>query len=141
MSGPDPSQWLYPLLLAFKLLAKFGLIPGFIAAFGLQKLRQKYRQRKAVEGWPSTEASIQWCKVHSDGPRSFWVEVTYSYYVGEYHSGTYIRRFKKEQQADDFAGQLKDKRIQVHYKTADPANSVILERDLEMVALLAPEIR
>lgn len=50
----------YLVALAIKLLAKFGLIPGFVAAFGVQKIRQKYRQRKAVEGWPSTDATIQW---------------------------------------------------------------------------------
>ena len=133
-------HWEFLVALTVKLLAKFGLIPGFIAAFGVQKFRQKYRQRKAVEGWPSTEANIQWCKVHHEGVRNFWVEVTYSYYVGEYFSGTYIRRFTKEAQADDFARQLRDQRLQVHYKPGEPANSVILDRDLEMVALLAPGI-
>ena len=127
--------------LAIKLLAKFGLIPGFVAAFGVQKIRQKYRQRKAVEGWPSTDATIQWCKVHKEGVRNYWVEVTYSYYVGEYQSGTYVKTFKKEQQAEDFASQLKDKRIRIHYKQEDPSNSVILDRELEMVALLAPQLR
>lgn len=137
----DSIHWAYLVALGIKLLAKFGLIPGFVAAFGLQKFRQKYRQRKAVEGWPSTDANIQWCKVHQEGARNYWVEVTYSYFVGEYRSGTYIRRFKKEEQAEDFARQLREKRIQVHYKTGDPANSVILERDLEMIALLTPEMR
>lgn len=131
----------YLVALAIKLLAKFGLIPGFVAAFGVQKIRQKYRQRKAVEGWPSTDATIQWCKTHQEGVRNYWVEVTYSYCVGEYQSGTYVKRFKKEQQADDFARQLKDKRIRIHYKQGDPSNSVILDRDLEMVALLAPQLR
>lgn len=140
-TGSDPTHWTYLVAVIVKLLAKFGLVPGFVAAFGVQKLRQKYRQRKAVEGWPSTEASIQWCKVHQEGVRNYWVEATYSYYVGEYFSGTYIRRFKKEALADDFARQLRDKRLQVHYKAGDPANSVILERDMEMVTLLAPELR
>jgi len=31
--------------------------------------------------------------------------------------------------------------VQAHYTTSDPADSVILERDLEMVALLVPELR
>jgi hypothetical protein len=137
----DPIHWAYLVALGVKLLAKFGLIPGFVAAFWIKKFRQKHRQRKAVEGWPSTDASIQWCKVHQEGARNFWVEVTYSYYVEEYRSGTYIRWFKKEQQADDFAGQLKDKRLQVHYKPGDPANSVILDRDLEMIVLLEPQLR
>jgi len=137
----DPTHWGYLVALSIKLLAKFGLVPGFVAAFGIQKFRQKYRQRRAVEGWPSTEANIQWCKVHQEGLRNYWVEVTYSYYVGEYLSGTYIRRFTKEELANDFASQLKGKRLQVHYKADEPANSVFLERDLEMIAALAPELR
>lgn len=137
----NPTHWAYLIALSIKLLAKFGLIPGVFAAFGIQKIRQKYRQRRAVEGWPSTEANIQWCKIHQEGIGNYWVEVTYSYFVGEYRSGTYIRRFTREAQADDFARQLRDKRLQVHYKPNDPADSVFLERDLEMVAALIPEIR
>lgn len=137
----NPTHWAYLIALSIKLLAKFGLIPGVFAAFGIQKIRQKYRQRRAVEGWPSTEANIQWCKIHQEGIANYWVEVTYSYFVGEYRSGTYIRRFTREAQADDFARQLRDKRRQVHYKPNDPADSVFLQRDLEMVAALIPEIR
>lgn len=137
----EPTHWAYLIALSIKLLAKFGLIPGFFAAFGIQKLRQKYRQRRAVEGWPSTVANIQWCKVHQEGMRNYWVEVTYSYFVGEYRSGTYIRRFTKEAHADDFASLLRDKQLQVHYKPDDPSDSVFLERDLEMVAALTPELR
>ena len=77
----EPTHWAYLIALSIKLLAKFGLIPGFFAAFGIQKLRQKYRQRRAEEGWPSTVANIQWCKVHQEGMRNYWVEVTYSYFV------------------------------------------------------------
>ena len=94
-----------------------------------------------MEGWPSTQAYIQWCKVHQEGMRNYWVEVTYSYFVGEYRSGTYIRRFTREAQADNFASLLRGKQFQVHYKPDDPADSVFLERDLEMVAALVPELR
>ena len=133
----EPTHWAYLIALSIKLLAKFGLIPGVFAAFGIRKLRQKYRQRRAVEGWPSTQANIQWCKVHQEGMRNHWVEVTY----GEYRSGTYIRRFTREAQADNFASLLRGKQLQVHYKPDDPADSVFLERDLEMVAALVPELR
>jgi hypothetical protein len=76
--------------------------------------------------------------VHREN-RRYWAEVTYSYYVGEYRSGTYVRGFKREEQADDFVRQLKDKTVRVHYKDADPDRSVLLDRDLEMVVLMAPQ--
>ena len=134
-------HWAYFVALGIKLLAKFGLIPGFIAAFGIQKFRQKYRQRKAVEGWPATEATVQIGRVHQDGPRNYWAEITYSYFVSEYRSGTYIRHFKTEDQAADFVREMKDRRIQVRYKESDPENSVILDRDLELIGLLVPQLR
>jgi len=37
--------------------------------------------------------------------------------------------------------QVKDKRVQVHYDASDPEKSVILDRDLELIALLAPQYR
>lgn len=129
------------MLGAFKLLKGFGLLPGAIAVIGVRKLYQKWRQRQAIAGWPSTEALIQSGTVHHEGTRSYWAEITYSYYVGEYRAGHYLRHFRKEEQADDFIRQLKDKRIQVHYNDADPDKSVILDRDIEMIALLVPQLR
>jgi len=138
-SGHVP--WHLILLGSIKLLKTFGLIPGAIAAFGLRKLFQKLRQKRAIAGWPATEATIQSAKVHQEGVRRYWAEITYSYYVGEYRAGTYLRRFRKEDDADEFVRQLRDKRIQVRYKDSDPDNSVILDRDIEMVALLTPQLR
>ena len=138
-SGHVP--WHLILLGSIKLLKTFGLIPGAIAAFGLRKLFQKLRQKRAIAGWPATEATIQSAKVHQEGVRRYWAEITYSYCVGEYRAGTYLRRFRKEDDADEFVRQLRDKRIQVRYKDSDPDNSVILDRDIEMVALLTPQLR
>jgi hypothetical protein len=39
-----------------KLLKIFGIIPGAIAAFGVRKLYQKWRQNKAMAGWPATDS-------------------------------------------------------------------------------------
>lgn len=127
--------------LAFKLLAKFGLIPGAAAGFGVKKLYQKWRQNRAFVSWPSTEARIQYAKVHSEGPRQYWAELTYTYYVEEYRSGTHVHRFRKEEEADEFIRQIKDKRLQARYNPAKPDESVILDRDLEMVTLLFPQAR
>jgi hypothetical protein len=132
--------WEAVLLGAVKLLKAFGIIPGAIAALGVRKFFQKWRQNRAIAGWPVTEATIQSGQVHREGMLRYWAEVTYSYFVEEYRSGTYIRRFKREEQAEEFIRQIKDKRIQIWYKDSDPDSSVILDRDLEMMALLTPQL-
>jgi hypothetical protein len=132
--------WGAIILALVKLLKIFGLIPGAIAAFGVRRLFQKWRQNKAIAGWPATDATIQSGKVHKEGWR-VWVELTYTYYVGEYRSGTHVHKFRREELADDFVRQVKDKRVHVHYDSDHPEKSVILDRDLEIVALLAPAYR
>lgn len=127
---------LLPILL--KLLAKFGLIPGAAVGFAAKKFYQKRRQNRAFSGWPPVEARIQYAKLASKGPRQHWVELTYTYFVGEYRTGTHVHRFRKEEEAEEFMRQIKDKRIQVRYNPARPDESAILDRDLEMVAMLAP---
>jgi hypothetical protein len=124
----------------FKLLKVFGFIPASVAAFGVRKLYQKWRQNQAMAGWPATDATILNGQVHKEGLR-FWAEITYTYYVGEYRSGKHVHRFRREADADEFIRQIKDKRVHVHYNASDPEKSVILDRDLEMVALLAPQFR
>ena len=137
---PNHLNWGIFVFWIIKLLKIFGIIPGAIAARWAQKLYQKRRQTKAMEGWPSTQATIQSGKVHTEGVRH-WAEITYTYYVDEYRVGTYVKNFKREEDADDFVRQLKDKRLQVHYKLASPDTSVILDRDLEMIVLLVPQYR
>jgi hypothetical protein len=122
------------------LLKVFGIIPGAIAANWLRKLYQRRRQPRAMEGWPSTEATIQSGRVQSEGTRH-WAEITYTYFVGEYRVGTYLRNFRKEDDANEFVRQLRDKRLHVHYKESNFDTSVILDRDLEMIVLLLPQLR
>lgn len=133
--------WQLLITEAFRVLAAFGLIPGTVAAVGVRRSYQKRRQKKAIEGWPATDAKVLYARVESEKYRTYWVEVTYSYYVGEYRSGTYVRRFPREEQADDFIHQVKDQRLQVHYDRAKPDTSVILDRDIEMIAMIAPQYR
>lgn len=131
-----------PLLFGLlKLLKGFGLIPGALAAYGAQRFWQKRRQNKAMAGWPATDATIQSGQVHKEGWRRYWAELTYTYYLGEYHSGKYVRYFRKEGDADAFVRQVKDRHVMVHYNNANPEKSVILDRDMEMIALLAPAYR
>ena len=134
-------HWEWLLWGLIKFLKIFGVIPGAIAAFGVKKLYQKWRQNQAMAGWPATDATIQGGEVHKKGWRSFWVEFTYTYYLVEYRSGKHLHHFRREEDADEFVRQIKDKRVQVHYNASDPDKSVILDRDLEMIALMAPQIR
>jgi hypothetical protein len=138
---PQHIPWRLVLLLAFKLLVKFGLIPGAAAGYGVKRLYHKWRQNQAFAGWPSTEVRVQYGKVHGAGPRQFWVELKYTYFVEEYRSGTHVHRFRKEDEAEEFLRQIKDKRLQARYNPAEPDESVTLDHDLEMVALLAPQLR
>ncbi|MGA3032967.1 MAG: DUF3592 domain-containing protein [Terracidiphilus sp.] len=138
--GPHHIPWEALIFGIIKLLKVFGFIPGAIAAFGVRKLYQKWRQQKAIAGWPATDATIQSGQVHKQGWHT-WVELTYTYFVGEYRSGTHVHNFRREAQADEFLRQVKDKRVHVHYDAGHPEKSVILDRDLEMVALLAPSYR
>jgi hypothetical protein len=133
------------LLSFLVVLAKhLGLVGGAGAAIGVQRLYQKWRQNRAL-GWPTANATILWGKIRVDDRGFFrnkrWVELTYSYYAGEYRSGIYLRRFRREEDAEEFIRQTKDKQIQVRYNESAPEKSVILDRDLEMIALLTPQMR
>jgi hypothetical protein len=134
-------HWEWIVFGLLKLLKAFGLIPGAFAALGLRKLYQKWRQSRAMAGWPATDATIQSGQVHKQGIWSYWAEITYTYFVGEYRTGKHVHRFRNEEAADEFIRQIKDKHVLVHYDSNKPDSSVILDRDLEMIALLAPQYR
>jgi len=123
-----------------KLLKAFGLIPGAVAAYGMKRMYQGWRQKKAMNGWPSTSARVLNGQVHKEN-RRYWVELTYSYYVEEYRSGKYVRKFRREEEADDFVRQVSDRQVQIRYNQNKPDESVILDRDLEMIAALTPQFR
>jgi hypothetical protein len=138
---PHAIHWEWIIFGLFKVLKAFGLIPGALAAFGLRKLYQKWRQRRAESGWPATDARVHSVELHAQGARSYWTEITYTYFVGEYRSGKHVHRFRRKQEAEEFVRQIRGKHVLVHYDTNKPDTSVILDRDLEMVALLAPQYR
>jgi hypothetical protein len=133
------NNWELIIVSAIKLLKTFGLIPGSVGAFWLRRFFQKRIQQKAMEGWPAADAQVFGSgEVRREG-RRYWAEITYTYYVGEYRAGRYVRAFKSEFLACEFLVQLRDKTIRVHYRMDDPDKSVILDRDLEMIVLLAPQ--
>ena len=130
--------WHSLLFIALKLLKTFGIIPGTLGALWARKQYQKWRQNRAMAGWQTTEALIQSGMIHEHGPRRFWVELTYSYFVAEYRAGKHIHHFRKEEDADEFIRQTKGRRIQLLYNPNKPDDSVILDRDLEMLGVLVP---
>jgi hypothetical protein len=133
--------WEPVLLGVFKLLKFFGLIPGAIAAYAVRRFYQRRRQNRAISGWPATDATIHSGQVHSQGFRSYWVDLTYTYFVGEYRTGKHIHRFHRKQDAEEFLRKVNGQRVRVHYDEAKPDTSVILDRDLEMIALMSPQYR
>ena len=50
----------------------------------------------------------------------FLATLTYSYFVGEFRSGTYDREFSREVDADEFAREVKDRVIQIRYEHGNP---------------------
>jgi hypothetical protein len=135
------NSWHLILLTLLKFLKGFGIIPGLGAAYWLPRFFQKWRQGKAMEGWPSVDATILNAEAHGQGKRNFVAEVTYSYFVDEYRTGKYLRHFRRDEDAYEFVRQIRDKRIHVHYDPTNPNRSVILDRDIELVVLLVAQLR
>ena len=68
-----------------------------------------------------------------------WVEVQYRYYaLQEYRYGKYRRHFRKKAQAEEFAEAIRGRSLQVRYREDNPNVSVIMERELELAAILQP---
>lgn len=128
------------VLWALKLLKLFGIPFGAVAALGARRLYQMWRANQAL-AWPVANAIILSGQVETTGRSVVFVELTYSYFVGEYRAGKYLRRFRRAEEAEEFIRQVKDKHVQVRYLESNPEHSVILDRDLEMLALLTPQMR
>jgi hypothetical protein len=126
-------HWEY-IFVVIKLLKTFGLFPGAVAAFFAQRWLQRWRQGRAQEGWPSVDGVVVSGKVVDEGWRNYWAEIRYSYCVGEYRAGVYVRKFSHSDDAAEFVRELQDKRPRVHYKESDPDVSTLLNRDLEILA-------
>lgn len=131
---------LYLLPWALKLLKILGIPLGAAASLGIRRLYQKWRANQAL-AWPVANAIILSGQVQTTGRGMVFVELTYSYFVAEYRAGKYIRRFRRQEDADEFIRLVTDKHVQVRYRESNPEHSVILDRDLEMLALLAPQAR
>lgn len=88
----------------------------------------------AADGWLSVEGVVVNGEVVPiPKSRSFWAHISYSYFAGEYRAGEYVHEFSREEEADEFARSLKDRRLQIRYKPTNPDVSVIEPSTLEQM--------
>jgi Protein of unknown function (DUF3592) len=113
----------------------------FAFAWGAVNWRrwQKRRKETIAQSWPSVEGVILSGSV-SPAPKTscFVATLQYSYFVGEYHTGTYFHEFARESDADDFVRQLNNKRVPIRYNPANPDKSVLEQSVVEQHAQLTP---
>lgn len=100
---------------------------------------RKSRDEQAAQGWPSAEGRIIGVTV-TQVPKTtrFLATLEYSFFLTEYHYGKYTHEFGNESDANEFARQMKEKRVPIRYKDSDPDRSVLEQRAVEQHILLAP---
>jgi hypothetical protein len=94
-------------------------------------IRYWIRTRQAAS-WPSTQGTVQGARADRSqkGRRGWACVLTYSYVAnGEYYSGSYSIRSRKEQQAEELAVQWKGRSVAVRYSPSDSKVSVLLKED------------
>lgn len=111
----------------------------FAFAWGAVSWRrwQKRRRESRAQAWPSVEGVILSGQVEPAPKTScFLVTLQYTYFVGEYCTGTYIHEFAKETDADDFVREMRDKRVPIRYNPSKPDCSVLEQSVIEQQAQL-----
>lgn len=109
------------------------VLPLLIGGGGVAGV-QKLRQRRAA-GWPSADGEVQQAKLQKKN--GYTVTLEYRYYArSQYRFGKYARRFRRKQQAEQFADALRGRHIQVRYREDKPEISVVLEDDLRTAGAL-----
>jgi hypothetical protein len=99
----------------------------------------KSRRESNAQSWPT----VQGCIISGNAkpiPKTnrHMATLTYSYCVGEYYSGKYTHEFAKEEEADDFIRQMRDKRILIRYKESKPSVSILEQSMVEQTVALSP---
>jgi len=113
----------------------------FAFAWGAVNWRrwQKRRQESAAKDWPSVEGVILSGQVEPIPKTSCFVAtLQYSYFAGEYHTGTYVHEFARESGADDFVRQITNQRLAIRYNPNKPDKSVLEQSVVEQQAQLSP---
>lgn len=114
---------------------------SFVAGWTAIYVRRwrKTRNENAAQGWPSVEGRIISSKAaRVENTSRYLVTLEYSFFLTEYHYGKYTHEFSKSDEANEFARQLKDKRVQIRYNQANPDKSVLEQSTIEQHVMLAP---
>ena len=119
------------------MLAEVALIYFLALALNSILIRWKQRREETEQDWPSVEGNIQYASVAVTATSSpsifdsmkneYCVTLEYSYFVGEYRSGKYVRVFGDdfESEANDLVERMKDKKVRVRYNPSNPDESVL----------------
>jgi hypothetical protein len=100
---------------------------------------QKRRRETIAQAWPSVEAIILSGEVTTVSKTSCFVAtLRYTYFVGEYRTGSYVHEFARETDADDFVRHLRDKRLPIRYNESNPDNSLLEQSVVEQHAQATP---
>jgi hypothetical protein len=140
---PRPQRDTVPAMTHHSRLLTLGIRYGlyFAFAWGAVTWRrwQKRRKENIAQAWPSVEAVILSGHVEPAPKTScFIATLQYTYFAGEYNSGTYIHEFARESDADDFVRQLTNKRVPIRYNPSSPEKSVLEQAVAEQQAQLTP---
>jgi hypothetical protein len=112
----------------------FAFVIGGVA-IAIRQFWQRVRQNRAA-AWPSADGQVQTATVKKQ-QGGCWVDISYRYYARQdYHYGKYRRYFRRKADAEAFAEAIRGRSVQVRYRDDNPADSVLLEQDLQMTGVL-----
>jgi hypothetical protein len=111
----------------------YWLLP-FAGAYGVQLLRQKFRNTTAKR-WPTVEGIVEYAcpRLLDDDEGGGWVgELSYSFSVaGEYYSGFHRIAATGENSATLLVEGWKGQKVAIRYSPRDPSKSALLLEDQE----------
>ena len=118
---------------------RFGIYFAFAWGAVTWRRWQKRRQESLAQSWPSVEGIVLTGTV-SPVPKTscFLATLQYTYFVGEYHTGTYFHEFARESEADAFVRKLNNKRLSIRYDPTKAEQSV-LEQAVAEQAVAEPQ--
>jgi hypothetical protein len=121
------------------LAIRYGIYFAFAWGAVTWRRWQKRRLETIAQGWPSVDGVILSGHVEPTPKTSCFVAtLQYSYFVDEYHTGTFLHEFAKETDADDFVRQLTNKRVPIRYNQSTSDKSVLEQSAAEQQAQLTP---
>jgi hypothetical protein len=137
LAAIDSSSWYSDPRHLRDLIRLIGYPLAFIAAW-IAGIWYRHRQKIAL-AWPCVEGHVQFVHVAPiRDSSSYSANLEYSYFFGEYLSGSYTEVFDSENDATEFVEKMKDQKVPVRYNPKKPDDSLIEEADVEQYIELPP---